>query len=190
MKWFGYKNIIQKRNHVINQRIKELTENFNSHGFNTCLLKGQGNALYYSDPSLRSSGDIDLWVEGDRDNIIKFIRSQGVNVHDIHLVHADAEFFDDVHVEIHFQPSWMYNSFTERELVKFFKEQAKEQFQLFDENVGYSHPTIYFNIVFNLIHINRHIFDEGIGLRQLVDYYYILKASDITVRKKAMMQLK
>lgn len=35
-------------------------------------------------------------------------------------------------------------------------------------------PTRDFNAVFLLIHIYRHFFDEGIGLRQLMDYYYCI----------------
>src|SRR5574344_1535142 len=97
MKWFGYKDIIQKRNQIVNKRIQELYSLFSKGGFHICLLKGQGNALYYPDSTLRSSGDINLWVEGERDEIVRFIKSLGVKVHDIHLVHADAEFFDDVH---------------------------------------------------------------------------------------------
>lgn len=46
-------------------------------------------------------------MEGERDDIVNFIRSKGVKIYDVHLVHATAEFFKDVPVEIHFCPSWM-----------------------------------------------------------------------------------
>ncbi len=36
-------------------------------------------------------------------------------------------------------------------------------------------PTLRVNLTFQLIHIYRHIFNEGIGLRQLIDYYYLLQ---------------
>ena len=35
-------------------------------------------------------------------------------------------------------------------------------------------PTVEFNIIFQLTHIYSHLMNEGIGLRQLVDYYYVL----------------
>ena len=38
-------------------------------------------------------------------------------------------------------------------------------------------PVPEFNLVFQLIHIMRHLFAEGIGLRQLVDYYWTLESS-------------
>ena len=47
-----------------------------------------------------------------------------------------------------------------------------------------TYPTVGFNLVYSLVHINRHIFEEGIGLRQLLDYYFILKASNVAEREK------
>ena len=35
-------------------------------------------------------------------------------------------------------------------------------------------PTVEFNIIFQLTHIYSHLMNERIGLRQLVDYYYVL----------------
>ena len=35
-------------------------------------------------------------------------------------------------------------------------------------------PIVEFNIIFQLTHIYSHLMNEGIGLRQLVDYYYVL----------------
>lgn len=190
MRWYGYTNILKNRNVRIDEKCRILTLIFKDHGINTCILKGQGNSLYYPFPDLRMSGDIDIWVDGKRDNIINFVRSIGIKVHDIHLVHATAEFFEDVSVELHFTPSWMYNPFHAYRLNQFFLEQKSFQFQHYDSNVGYTHPNNYFNLVYNIVHINRHIFDEGIGLRQIVDYYYILLASSELEKQKAINELR
>ena len=48
------------------------------------------------------------------------------------------------------------------------------------------HPDVSFNLVFAMVHIYRHFFSEGIGLRQLKDYYFILKLSTSEERAKAM----
>ena len=35
------------------------------------------------------------------------------------------------------------------------------------------------NVVYQLLHINKHLVEEGIGLRQLLDYYFVLRALHI-----------
>ena len=81
--------------------------------------------------------------------------------------------------------SWMYNPFMDRKLQAFFASQASEQFAHYDETVGFAYPTIFFNLVHSMVHINRHVFEEGIGLRQLMDYYFILKHSSREERSEA-----
>ena len=39
-------------------------------------------------------------------------------------------------------------------------------------------PTSEFNLIFQLTHIYAHLMNEGIGLRQLVDYFFLLKNTD------------
>ena len=176
---------LEQRNELTNLRAQQLTNFFKNGGFRTCVLKGQGVALLYPNFKRRRCGDIDLWVEGERDDIVNFIRSKGVKIYDVHLVHATAEFFKDVPVEIHFCPSWMYNPFLNKKLKTFFDSQASEQFAHYDEIVGFAYPTVLFNLVHSMVHINRHVFEEGIGLRQLMDYYFILKHSSHEERTNA-----
>ena len=183
--WIACALQIEQRNDLTNLRARQLTDFFMSGGYRSCVLKGQGVALLYPNPKRRRCGDIDLWVEGKRDDIVNYIRSKGVKVYDVHLVHATAEFFKDVPVEIHFRPSWMYNPFLDRKLQTFFASQASEQFAHYDEKVGFAYPTVFFNLVHSMVHINRHVFEEGIGLRQLMDYYFILKHSSQEERSEA-----
>lgn len=183
-KWMASVLQLEQRNELTNLRAQQLTKFFENGGFRTCVLKGQGVALLYPNSKRRRCGDIDLWVEGERDDIVSFIRSKGVKIYDVHLVHATAEFFKDVPVEIHFCPSWMYNPFLNKKLKTFFDSQASEQFAHYDETVGFAYPTVFFNLVHSMVHINRHVFEEGIGLRQLMDYYFILKHSSCDERKE------
>lgn len=43
-KWIGYVNQIEQRDKLLNKRCVELTEFLAHRGFDTCILKGQGNA--------------------------------------------------------------------------------------------------------------------------------------------------
>lgn len=199
MQWLAMAVGIQKHNKLLNKRCEELHDKFKDAGFRTCILKGQGVATLYNDSNnenienslstFRQPGDIDIWVEGDRDVALDFVRSQGVKVSYIDSVHAHADFFEDVEVEVHSRPSWMYNSKHDKIFMDFWKGQQEQQFSNSDKTLGFCYPTVAFNLVYSLLHINRHIFAEGIGLRQLIDYYFILKASTKEERDKAFAVL-
>ena len=186
----GLQEQIKQQNEIVNERAKMLTRILAAWGYRTCILKGQGVAKLYSNPLLRQSGDIDIWVDGIQDEIMSCLRNNFIGIRNIDYVHSGTGFFNDVEVEVHFRPSWMYNPFNNRKLQKYFKANKELQFAHFDDKVGFAYPTIGFNLVYSLIHINRHIFEEGIGLRQLVDYYYILKHSTSDERNDAFRQLR
>ena len=188
--WIGLQQHTVAHNKLQNQRTKELCELFKEHGYRSCVLKGQGTALYYDHPEYRQCGDIDIWVDGDRDEILRFAKSKNYHVGHIDIKHSDIDFFKDVPVEVHFLPSWMYNPSTNKKLQKFFEEKSEKQFGNNDAKVGFTHTTVDFDLVFSIVHIYRHIFSEGIGLRQLMDYYYILQNSSANQRKDAFAVLR
>lgn len=196
--WIGLQQHTVAHNKLQNQRTKELCEIFKENGFQSCVLKGQGTALYYEHPEYRQCGDVDIWVscegkwdaEKSRDEILRFARNSGYPVGHIDIKHSDIDYFKDVPVEVHFLPSWMYNPSTNNNLQSFFEEQSEKQFGKMDVKVGFTHTTVEFDLVFSIVHIYRHIFSEGIGLRQLMDYYYILQNSSANQRKDAFAELK
>ena len=161
------------------------------------MLKGQGVALYYPEPLLRQSGDIDLWVEGSRDDIERLLRERWEVSDEVYHLFGVA-IYDDVETEIHVTPSWLYNPIANARLQRFFREQAPKQFTHFASQtesgdgarLGFNCPTLVFNLVFSLSHIWHHFFDEGVGLRQLMDYYYILLHSSAEERAEALTILR
>lgn len=191
--WIGVSEQIKSRNDIVSQRCRNLEKLFSDNGFRCCVLKGQGTALYYNSPELRESGDIDLWVskkgkcktDDVRNEVLRFAESQCCHIGQIDIKHADIHFFEDVPVEIHFMPSWMFNPLRFRKMQCFFQEQADTQFSNHDSQAGFTHTTVYFDVVFSLVHIYRHVFEEGFGLRQLLDYYYILQHTDRKQREDA-----
>lgn len=185
LEWIGLQLQIDSQNKLQHRRAKELSDIFKDGGFRSCVLKGQGTATYYDHPELRQCGDIDLWVEGDRGEIVKYVQSKGVHVESVDIKDSATYFFNDVMVEVHYRPNCMFNPWTDRKLQAFFNRQADGQFSEFDDKLGFAHTTIEFDLVYSLVHIYRHIFSEGIGLRQLVDYFYILKHSNAKQRDDA-----
>lgn len=185
LEWIGVQQYTIMQNKILDNRAKETCELFKEWGYRSCILKGQGTALYYAKPEVRQCGDIDIWVEGDRDQILSLAKAKGYEVPHIDIKHSDIVFFEDVPVEVHHLPSWMYCPSTNKKLQRFFQIKADTQFNNYDSSVGFIHSTIDFDLVYSMVHIYRHIFSEGIGLRQLMDYYYILSHSSMKEREDA-----
>ena len=74
----------------------------------------------------------------------------------------------------------MANPFANRRLQKWIQAEKTKQFEnsinIYEECQIHA-PTLAFNRVFILHHIYRHFFYEGIGIRQIMDFYYVLKQS-------------
>lgn len=187
--WIGIQQqtIAINKNHT--KKSKELSEWFKELGYNSCILKGLGVGLLYPNPELRQSGDIDIWVDGEREIVVADMRSKGIEVSCIDYVNCHAAFFKDIEVEVHFRPTYFYNPFANRKLQRWIVDNKKKQMGYGGIDVGFCYSTVAFNLVFCMIHIYRHIFSEGIGLRQLMDYYYILTHSTKEERVNAYATL-
>lgn len=90
MQWIAQTLTLENRNRLLNARCKDITDIFNGIGLRSCVLKGQGVALLYPNPLRRQCGDIDLWVEGNRDEIYKTLKARW-KVGETVIHHADVE---------------------------------------------------------------------------------------------------
>ena len=186
--WYGATLLIEQLNKQQVEKVKEISLFFERGGFRSCLLKGQGIALLYPDPFLRQCGDIDLWVEGSRDRIVEFCKKQWTIDH-VDVKNMVVNSIPKVHLEVHFIPSWFYNPFTNKKFRNWYRLQWDRQFEKQNDEY-FTIPDIEFNLVYCLSHIYKHHFDEGIGLRQMMDYYFILLHSTVDERNKAISTLK
>lgn len=188
MKWYGMALQIRRRNLQLNVTAAKVYARFRKHGFRTAILKGQGMALLYPNPLSRTCGDIDIWVEGSRKRILKDLFGDGKRGRVLYH-HTELFLPDQTELEVHFTPSWMNNFSTNYRLQHFFKRTAEAQFTHeveLPEGAGrIAVPTAAFNRVYILVHIYRHLFGEGIGLRQLMDYYYVLRQGFTEQERKA-----
>ena len=187
--WIGESEEIRRTSGIMDGHCEQLTAWFRNVGYPCCIIKGQGVARLYPHPEYRQAGDIDIWVDAPRDEVVNRMRSDCLGVTYVDYVNCHSEFFTDTEVEVHFRPTWMFNPFTNRKVQKWIRDNKDAQMANYDKDVGFSYPTIGFNLVFSLIHIYRHVFFEGIGLRQLMDYYFILSHSTVDERKEAFSTL-
>ena len=176
LQWMAESQMLEKANVRLNDAAILVSEWFRKKGFRTCILKGQGNALMYPNPYSRTPGDIDIWVEGGDKRVISFVRS--ISPHEKACYHhIEFPSYKGVEVEVHYRPSFLLCFWHNKKLQKYYERVKEEQFShrvMLGEQGEIAIPTVEFNLIFQLTHISSHLMNEGIGLRQLVDYYYVL----------------
>ena len=176
LQWMAESQMLEKANVRLNDAAIQVSEWFRKKGFRTCILKGQGNALIYPNPYSRTPGDIDIWVEGGDKRVISFVRS--ISPHEKACYHhIEFPSYKGVEVEVHYRPSFLLCFWNNRKLQKYYERVKEEQFShrvMLGEQGEIAIPTVEFNIIFQLTHIYSHLMNEGIGLRQLVDYYFVI----------------
>ena len=174
--WMAESQMLKKANVRLNDAAIQVSEWFRKKGFRTCILKGQGNALMYPNPYSRTPGDIDIWVEGGDKRVISFVRS--ISSHEKACYHhIEFPSYKGVEVEVHYRPSFLLCFWHNRKLQKYYERVQEEQFShrvMLGEQGEVAIPTAEFNLIFQLTHIFTHLMNEGIGLRQLLDYYFVV----------------
>ena len=193
--WIGCTEQIMAQNKIANKRCIEVSRLFEKAGFKTCVLKGQGNALLYPEPLLRNSGDIDLWVNGETDAVIGFVKERYPNVSSkISSHHIDFPVFQEISVEVHYVPTYSLVRKFQSNLNQYIEDCKPRQFDNPVRLIGVDNtinvPTDDFNMVFQLSHMQRHFFGTGIGFRHIIDYYYLLKRVNTYVTISQKRELK
>ena len=177
MTWMGASQQIHRQNMKVNAVAGKLYSKFREDGLRCCILKGQGNALMYPNPYSRTPGDIDVWVNASREDITDYAKTHFEIGDDIRFHHLETS-FDGVPVELHFFPGIMNNPIYNARLQKWFRRNVDLQCShivgLPDGAGDIAIPTSAFNVIYQLTHLYHHFFDEGIGMRQIIDYYYVV----------------
>lgn len=175
--WLAMTAQIQERNQQLNAYIPKVTELFRSYGFPCYVLKGQSIGKLYGElAEFRQSGDIDVWTVGGRRKICSlsmslFGKIEGLTYHHIHF-----PYLNDVEIEAHFKPGYLNSPRHNRCLEKIFALYEPSLASVSDDA-----PTS-FNLIYILLHCYMHFLERGVGLRQLMDYYFVILSISHNVR--------
>ena len=177
--WLGRSHLVEQRNVLATEVCFELCRQFEDAGFDVCVLKGQANHAYYPEEltERRSCGDIDLWVRTKKDEkadgkrIINFVR-QNYGMTGLCHLHVNMAKYRGVPVEVHFRPSFMSDPFRNRRFQRLFAEIDRCVCTKEIDGVTLPAMRIEYDIIYQMNHIYRHLMDEGVGLRQILDYYF------------------
>lgn len=188
--WMGMAAKIQQRNEVVNRQCVDLQKRLSADGLRSVIMKGQGVAQIYPEHlrGLRQSGDIDVWVlsnEGESESehiarVVNYAKRYNSQSH-FSGKHIDLAVFVDTEVELHVTPAKMNCPWHQKRLGTWFQEVSlHRQYQdvSLRQGSGQAHglrvPNKEFNIVYILLHCYDHLLFEGVGLRQIMDYYFVL----------------
>ena len=193
--WNGEAQQIRIQNMKVNVVAGKFFSMLREAGFRCCILKGQGNAVMYPNPYSRNPGDVDVWVNASREDIRVLAQSLAKGkgcVKEESLNHIELE-VNGVAVELHSTPAIMNNLLYNHRLQKWLKRNADLQCSnvvgLPDGGGDVAVPTSCFNSVYQLFHLYHHYFYEGVGLRQIVDYYFVLvKREEGRVKNLTVLQ--
>lgn len=189
--WMGKAQQIRRQNMKVNTVASKLFSMLREDGLRCCILKGQGNALMYPNPYSRTPGDIDVWVNANRKEITEYAKCHFKLEDDIRFHHLETT-MGGVPVELHFFPCSMNNPLYHARLQKWFKRNAELQCSnvvSLPDGIGeIAIPTTAFNVIYQLTHLYHHFFDEGIGMRQMIDYYYVVNNDELLVIRDTLQK--
>lgn len=194
--WASEAETVRGHNRLVNGVAVRLTQLFAAEGRRSAILKGAANARLYPDAFIRQCGDVDIWVEGGRESVLALLKEKNLVADEGSLTklytaphHVDlAPGPDGIHVEVHFDPSsGNLNPFANRRMMRYL---AAEIAKAGEAPGGFCVPSMRFALVMQLSHIQRHFLEEGIGLRQVVDYYVLLRNSTEADRGEVAARLR
>ncbi|MDY4555314.1 MAG: nucleotidyltransferase family protein, partial [Prevotella sp.] len=202
LKWTSVATAISHQNKTLNEECKSLCEEFRHDGVASVVIKGQSNLENYPEELrwYRTPGDIDLWcqarngveigkvvngevvksefhgIAGVIEYCKQYERCRGRDIpwHRVLYYHCELKSDNVIAIEPHYRISYLHSPVRNHRLQKWFQEQfdvcLKNNCQL-----GFPVLTPSVNVVYQLVHLYRHVFEGGVGLRQLMDYYFALR---------------
>ncbi len=178
LKWSGHAMQLKALNEHVSAQCEELLKHFHDAGFQAIILKGQSHLPNYPEELryLRSPGDIDIWVRGkSKKEVYKFVLDRFPEAKYGYL-HIHYPYFSDTSVEVHIRPAYLFNPFTNYRLQQWADK--------LDPNYLHEQDNFrIFNAIYQPLHLYKHLMCEGITLRQLLDYYFLLKLHPFEVSK-------
>lgn len=189
--WGGMTIIMERVNVRATKACGRICERMEKDGFNVCVMKGQANHRYYPEElaNRRSCGDIDVWIVPKKINcknkekvVIEYVQ-ENYEIRGLCWLHTSYKDESGISVEGHLRPSFMNRPKWNRRFQKHFKniDDIRTWEQIDDEMLPVM--KVEEDVVYQMNHIYRHLIDEGVGLRQVVDYYYCLKTYDLRLNR-------
>lgn len=156
--------------------IVKIDKALKAEGIQAVFMKGQTTALRYPNPLHRTPGDIDFVVLADDfGKTMAVMEKIGKVDHDLVHEHHGMAWVDGVTVEPHYKVHNYQRPSTDRAMQEMFSSVFPDGLVSADMD-GYQVPIFppTFESVFLISHMVNHVYEEGLGLRQVIDYAMFL----------------
>lgn len=168
LKWYQRTfQVIQHHQHI-QQTYCKLQKQFHAVSIAPLILKGIAVARYYPEPSLRMTGDIDLFIPADFHKSVDYIANQGIPL--VHSNTHDKFNYDSVSVELHHSainlPAKANADNTWEDISPITVHDKEYVYETIDVNT---------TAVLLSVHPFKHLFSWGIGIRHLCDWMLFLE---------------
>ncbi len=192
IQWIGRMRRIARQNEIKNEAVVELCKESKENGTQILVVKGQTLAALYPNKYLRQSGDIDYLVCPDDWSRAyqSLISAHGESVRDANAEKHIEWRKDEVLYEMHHELA----SFAYPKHQRYWKSVIEKEIWENPWTVdieGYAVPTLspVYNVLYVFVHLFEHFIKEGIGLRHLVDWYYLIKKANLSLGSREALVL-
>ena len=170
LKWVAQVDAIERRSEQMNKALAALCKVFSEAGLHPVLQKGQGVAQMYAVPSLRESGDIDLWFPADEWTAAAEVAKRISGSFTMMPDGAGIYKWQGFDVEHHSRLMDLHNPFVQGYVDELGRSYGYETMLLgAEEDLKIVIPSPVLNLLILNTHILKHALGWGVGLRQLCD---------------------
>lgn len=164
------------RQHMrLNMDLGTVFTHLQANGLHPVLLKGQGCATYYPNPVLRATGDLDIYIgEKDYEKGKQACQTLGCKECEKETKKHIGYKYGETEIEVHRFVEPLMHPGHHRYYQKLSQEQLATPRTVSLGGVSFPIPPASFNALQCFMHIWHHFCQGGIGLRQLVDFAFIL----------------
>ncbi len=185
LEWVAIAAKIERSNLLQNKVLCEFISQCNHCGYSGLLLKGQGIAQCYPNPLRRQCGDIDLYFGPDQfEDVNKFIRTiGGKESHHENLKHSSWN-YKGVEFENHRVSTTFNNKYHQNYFSGLLDESIKKPLKCNIGNSTVLKPSLRFDCIYILKHCVDHFLDQGLGLRQPMDWLQLISTNANEIDKE------
>lgn len=175
--WLAQTAQIVQQNELHTNVLVRVSSYLREKSIDAVFMKGLICASRYPQPELRQSGDIDFVVSEELYvRTLRTLEDLGSVNHELKHEHHGMAWVDGILLEPHFKLHNFQNPKNDKTMRQLQKEvlDGAPCYVKISENRIRKFP-IEFEGMLLLSHLVNHVYEEGLGLRQVMDYYYWLQ---------------